>query len=99
MTVEDLEVCEDGMLIQWLCFWTLSTVLWLCQMLHRKQIRTVEVRIKEHKYNLKRLVQHAYEKGHKICWREAKVLQIEPNTTYRECKEPAHVSLVDRPIS
>jgi hypothetical protein len=43
--------------------------------------------IKEHKYNLtqgllkkSKLTEHAYEEGHKICWKEAKVLQIEPNT-------------------
>jgi hypothetical protein len=35
----------------------------------------------------------------KICWKEAKVLQIEPNTTYRKYKESAHVSLVADPIS
>jgi hypothetical protein len=30
------------------------------------------------------LSQNAYEEGHKICWNEARVLQIEPNTTYRK---------------
>jgi predicted GIY-YIG superfamily endonuclease len=56
--------------------------------------RLLEVRIKEHKYNLiqgllekSKLAQHAYEEGHKICQNEAKVLQIEPNTTYRKYKE------------
>jgi hypothetical protein len=29
------------------------------------------------------LAQHAYGEGHKIWWKEAKVLQIEPNATYR----------------
>jgi hypothetical protein len=33
------------------------------------------------------------------CWKEAKVLQIELNTTYRKHKESAHMSLVDHPIS
>jgi hypothetical protein len=28
-----------------------------------------------------KLAQHAYEEGHKICWKGAKVLQIEPKTT------------------
>jgi hypothetical protein len=53
--------------------------------------KPVEVRIKEHKYNLaeglfekSKLAQHAYEEAHKICWNEAKVLQIEPKTTYRK---------------
>jgi hypothetical protein len=35
----------------------------------------------------------------RICRRESKVLQIEPNTTYRKYKESAHMSLVDHPIS
>jgi hypothetical protein len=42
--------------------------------------------------------QHVYE-SHKIFWKEAKVLQIEPNTTYRKHKQSAHMSLVDHPIS
>jgi hypothetical protein len=54
--------------------------------------RPVEVRIKE-------LAQHAYEEGHKICCNEAKILQIELNTTYRKYKESAHMSLLDHPIS
>jgi hypothetical protein len=41
----------------------------------------------------------AYEEGHTICWNEAKVLQIEPNSTYRKYKESAHVSLIHHPIS
>jgi hypothetical protein len=32
-------------------------------------------------------------------WNEAKVLQIEPNTTYRKYKESAHMSLTDHPTS
>jgi hypothetical protein len=46
-----------------------------------------------------KLAQHAYKECHKIFWKEAKVLQIEPNTTYRKYKEPAHMSLIDHPIS
>jgi hypothetical protein len=64
------------------------------------------VRIKEHKYNVtqglfkkSKLAQHAYEKVHKTCWKEAKVLQIEPNTTYRKYNESTHLSLRDQPIS
>jgi hypothetical protein len=34
-----------------------------------------------------------------VCWKEAKVLQIEPDTTYRKYKESGHVSLIDHPIS
>jgi hypothetical protein len=68
--------------------------------------RPLEVRIKEHKYNLtqgllgkSKLAQHAYEKGHKIFWNEAKVFQIETNATYRKYKESVHMSLLDHPIS
>jgi hypothetical protein len=49
--------------------------------------RYLEVCIKEHKYDLthglleeSELAQHAYEGDHKIYWKAAKVLQIEPNT-------------------
>jgi hypothetical protein len=56
----------------------------------------------KYKYNLTqdlieklKLAQHAHEKGHKICWNEAKVLQIEPNTIYRKYKEFGHI--FDRP--
>jgi hypothetical protein len=65
--------------------------------------RPLEVRIKEHKYNLiqgllrkSKLAQHAYKEGHKICRKEAKVLQIEPETTYRKYKEFTHMSMVGR---
>jgi hypothetical protein len=68
--------------------------------------RPLEVRIKEHKYNLtqcllekSKLSQHAYEEGHKICWSEPKVLQIEPNTTHKKYKESTHMSLLDHQIS
>jgi hypothetical protein len=61
--------------------------------------RPLEVHIKEHKYNLTqgllekpKSAQHAYEEGHKIRWKEAKVLQLQLNTTYRKHKESAHVS-------
>jgi hypothetical protein len=43
-----------------------------------------------------KLAQHA---GHKICWKEAKVLQIEPRTAYRKYKESAHMSQAAHPIS
>jgi hypothetical protein len=60
--------------------------------------RHFEVCIKERKRNLtqdllekSKLAQHAYEEGHKICWSEKKVFQIEPNTIYRKHKESTHV--------
>jgi hypothetical protein len=65
----------------------------------------LEVHIKKHKYNLaqglpekSKLAQHAHEEGNKIHWKQAKVLQIEPNTTYRKYKETVHMSLVVHPI-
>jgi hypothetical protein len=33
------------------------------------------------------------------CWKEAEVLQIELNTTYRKYKESAHMSLAAHPFS
>jgi hypothetical protein len=45
-----------------------------------------------------KLAQQAYEEGHKICWNEVKVLQIEPNTTNRKYKELAHMSLLNHLI-
>jgi hypothetical protein len=63
----------------------------------------LEAGFKEHKYNMTQglleksiLAQHAYEEGHQICLNEAKVVQIERNTTYRES---AHMSLIDHPIN
>jgi hypothetical protein len=41
-----------------------------------------------------KVAQDAYEEGHKIRWKQAKVLQIEPNTTY---KESAYTSMVHQP--
>jgi hypothetical protein len=35
----------------------------------------------------------------KYVWKEAKVLQIEANTTYRKCKEVSHMPLADHLIS
>jgi hypothetical protein len=71
-----------------------------------KTSRHLEVHIKVHKYNLtqgllekSKLAQHAYEEGHRIFLKEAKVVRIEPYTTYRKYKESTHMSLVDHPIS
>jgi predicted GIY-YIG superfamily endonuclease len=53
--------------------------------------RRLELRIIAHKFNLtqgllkkSKLAQHAYEEGHKIFWKLAKILQTEPNTTYKK---------------
>jgi hypothetical protein len=54
--------------------------------------RPLEVRLNEHKYNLtqyllqkSKLTRFAYKGSHKMCWKEAKVLQIEPNAIYISC--------------
>jgi hypothetical protein len=66
----------------------------------------LEVRIKEHKHNLKqglleksKLAQHTYEEGHHIKWDEAKAIQKEPNTVYRKYKESAHLAYLENTIS
>jgi hypothetical protein len=41
----------------------------------------------------------AYEGGHKISWKEAMILQIQPNTSYRKHKKSAHMPLVYHSIS
>jgi hypothetical protein len=71
-----------------------------------KQVRLAEVCIEEQKCNLtqdflvkSKLVQHAYEECHKICWEEAKVLQIGRNITHRKYQESVLMSLLDHPIS
>jgi hypothetical protein len=68
--------------------------------------RPLEVCIKKHKYDLtqgllekSKSAHHAYEDGHKLCCKEEKVLQIEPNTTYRKYKESVNMSMVDHPNS
>jgi hypothetical protein len=68
--------------------------------------RPLEVRIKENKYNLtqgllekSKLAQHTCEESHETWWKEPKVLQIDPNTTYRKYEEPSHMYLVDHPTS
>jgi hypothetical protein len=51
-----------------------------------------------------KLAQNAYDQGHKLCWNEAKVLQIQQNSTGRKCSgglpeqwtQFAHVSHRDR---
>lgn len=65
-----------------------------------------EVRTKKHKYNLtqsllkkSKSAQQTYKEGQKICWKEEKVLQMEPNTTYRKYKLSAYMSLEAHPNS
>jgi hypothetical protein len=71
-----------------------------------KTSRPLEVYFKEYWYNLtqylyekSKLAQHAYKEGPKICWKQEKVLQIEPNATCRKYKESAlSIYVTDHPI-
>jgi hypothetical protein len=45
------------------------------------------------------LAQHAYEEGHRVCWKEATVLQVEANIIWRKYKEAAHMAVAKEPIS
>jgi hypothetical protein len=62
--------------------------------------RPLEIRIKQHEYIMTqclfkdKLAHQAYE-GHKICWKESKILQIGPHVTFRKS---AHMFLADHPI-
>jgi hypothetical protein len=68
--------------------------------------RPLGVCLKEHQYNLKqglldksKLAQHAYEGGHRVCWKEATVLQVEANIIWRIYKEAAHMAAAKESIS
>jgi hypothetical protein len=52
------------------------------------------VQLLEHRHYLKesllektKLAQHAYAKGHRVGWDEARILEIESNSRYRKYKE------------
>jgi hypothetical protein len=62
--------------------------------------------LREHRHNLKqglleksKLAKHAYEKGHKIGWDEARILDTESHSKYRKYKEVAHMACSIDPIS
>jgi hypothetical protein len=70
-----------------------------------KRGRPLGVRI-EHMDNLKqvlmeksRLAKHAYEEGHRIRRKEAKVVQKDTNNIRRKYKEVAHMACVTNPTS
>jgi hypothetical protein len=55
--------------------------------------RSLDVRLKEHKYNLKgglcdrsKLAANVFEEGHRIVWYQTEVLQVEFNSVYRKYK-------------
>jgi phosphoribosyl 1,2-cyclic phosphodiesterase len=71
-------------------------------MSHRRYKQTFRSFFKKHKYNLTqnviettKLAHDACEEGHKICQKQEKVLQTEPDATYRKFKESANMSLLD----
>jgi hypothetical protein len=56
--------------------------------------RHLAVRLREHRHNLQqglleksKLAQRAYEEDHRVGWDDARVLEIESNSRYREYKE------------
>jgi hypothetical protein len=64
------------------------------------------VRLRVHRHNLKedhleksKLAQNAYEEGHRVDWDDARILEIESNSTYRKYKESAHMACLTDPIS
>jgi hypothetical protein len=71
-----------------------------------KTSKPSEVNTKKQKCNLtqsllekSKLVQCAYEDSYKLCWKAAKVLQIERNITYKKHKESTNIFLTDHPVS
>jgi hypothetical protein len=46
-----------------------------------------------------KMAQHACEEGHRVGLDEARVLEIESNSTYRKYKESAHMACLTNPIS
>jgi hypothetical protein len=44
-----------------------------------------------------KLAKHAYDKGHCIWWKEAKVVQTETNHMCRKYKEAAHMACIIKP--
>jgi hypothetical protein len=68
--------------------------------------RTLAVRLREHRHNLQqglieksKLTQRAYEEGHRVGSDDARILEIENNSRYRQYKESAHMARLANPIS
>jgi hypothetical protein len=55
--------------------------------------------LKEGLLEKSKLVQHAYEEGHRVGWDEARILEIESNSRYRKYKESAHMACLTNQIS
>jgi hypothetical protein len=68
--------------------------------------RPLGMHLREHQYNLTQgliekptLAKHAYDEGHHIIWKEAKVLQVESNHIRRKYKELPDITCAIQPIS
>jgi hypothetical protein len=55
--------------------------------------RPLAVQLHEHRYNLKeglleksKLAQHAYEEGQRVSWDDARILEIESNSRYKNTR-------------
>jgi hypothetical protein len=64
--------------------------MWLCEYRHD---------LKEGLLEKSKVVQRAYEEGHRVGCDEARILEIESNSRYRKYKESAHVACLTNPIS
>jgi hypothetical protein len=68
--------------------------------------RPLDVWLHEQRHTLKenlleksKLAQHASEEGHRVCWDEAKISDIQSNNRYMRYKELAHMASLTNPIS
>jgi hypothetical protein len=55
--------------------------------------------LKEGLIEKSKLVQHAYEKGHRVVWDEARILEIDSNSRHMKYKELAHIVCLKNRIS
>jgi hypothetical protein len=64
--------------------------MWLCEYRHN---------LKDGLLEKSKLVQYAYEEGHRVGWGEARILEIESNSRYRKYNESVHIACITNPIS
>jgi hypothetical protein len=64
------------------------------------------MRLREHRHSLQRgvletskLVQHAYEEGHRVGRDGARILEVESNNKYRKYKESVYMASLTNPFS
>jgi predicted GIY-YIG superfamily endonuclease len=66
--------------------------------------RSLAVRLHEHRHKeglqeKSKLSQFAFEEGHSVGWDEARILEIETNSMYRNYKDSAHMVCLTKPVS